>query len=305
MFANRRRAMILIATASLTAAASAQTPSPAPIHRHAPAPRRVDLSAIETVVVIYAENRGFDTLFGYFPGANGLRGVKASRYRQRDRDGSIMKTLPPIWTGLTAQGVTPAITEAQTERLPNRPFAIDDPNGFNASLAVPTRDIIHRFYQHQMQINHGANDRFAAYTDAGALTMGHYDGSKLAMWKVAREFTLADNFFMGAFGGSYLNHQYLICACIPIYPQADQSPARGAIAAVEPDGVTLTQKPTSPHSAIDGPPDFVQDGNITPDFFAVNTMQPPYQPSLNKPPTNGDQAFADPSLPTTLPPQTQ
>jgi phospholipase C len=257
------------------------------------------------VVVIYAENRGFDTLYGLFPGANGVRGVKPSQYRQRDRDGSVLKVLPPIWTGLTAQGVTPAITETQTERLPNKPFAIDDRKGFNASLAIPTRDLVHRFYQHQMQIDRGKNDRFVAYGDSGALVMGHYDGSKLAMWKVAREFTLADNFFMGAFGGSYLNHQYLICACVPIYPQADQSPARETIALVDPDGVTLTIASNSVQSAIDGPPNFMRDGNITPDFYAVNTMQPPYQPSLSAPPPGGDKALADPSLPSTLPPQTQ
>jgi acid phosphatase len=301
MSAIRRSAAILLATAGVTVL-SAQTPAPTPVRKAAPRP---DLSSIETVVIIYAENRGFDTLYGSFPGANGLRGLKPSQYAQRDRDGSLLKTLPPIWTGLTAQGVTPAISEARTERLPNAPFGIDDPKGFNASLAVPTRDLVHRFYQHQMQINGGKNDRFVAYADSGALPMGHYDGSKLVMWKLAREFTLADNFFMGAFGGSYLNHQYLICACIPIYPHADQSPASVTIAAVEADGVTLKQTPESPRSAIDGPPTFVQDGNITPDFFAVNTMQPPYQPSLNAPPANGDQAFADPALPTTLPPQTQ
>ena len=36
--------------------------------------------------------------------------------------------------------------------------------------------------------------------------MGYYDGSTLPMWQWAKEYTLADNFFMGAFGGSYLNH---------------------------------------------------------------------------------------------------
>jgi phospholipase C len=32
-------------------------------------------------------------------------------------------------------------------------------------------------------------------------------------------------------------------------------------------------------------------------------MQPPYQPSAVKPAENGDPRFADPSKPTTLPPQ--
>ena len=65
--------------------------------------------------------------------------------------------------------------------------------------------------------------------------MGYYDGSGLAMWQVARRYTLADNFFMGAFGGSFLNHQYLVCACAPEYPDADTSPAKDLISAVETD----------------------------------------------------------------------
>ena len=52
-------------------------------------------------------------------------------------------------------------------------------------------------------------------------------------------------------------------------------------------------------------PKFVNDGNLTPDFYAVNTMQPPYQPSANKPAPGGDPRFADPAKPTTLPPQTR
>jgi phospholipase C len=55
---------------------------------------------------------------------------------------------------------------------------------------------------------------------------------------------------------------------------------------------------------MDGSPKFVNDGTITPDFFVVNTMQPPYQPSKNKPAPGGDSAYADPNADTTLPPQT-
>jgi acid phosphatase len=68
----------------------------------------------------------------------------------------------------------------------------------------------------------------------------------------------------------------------------------------------------APPSALDGPPKFVKSGNIAPaDYFgdgkfhAVNTMQPPYQPSGN-PPAAGDAGgrYADPGISTTLPPQT-
>ena len=49
-----------------------------PLRRGAASPRddaaahRQKLDQIENVVVIYAENRSFDNLYGTFPGANGL-----------------------------------------------------------------------------------------------------------------------------------------------------------------------------------------------------------------------------------------
>jgi acid phosphatase len=294
------RAALLALSAWLCAAA----PAPA---ADRPARTAKGLDQIETIVVIYAENRSFDNLYGHFPGANGLGKVTPAMARQRDRDGSVMKELPPIWNGLTGRNVTPAVTEAETRHLPNKPFAIDDPNGFNTPLSVATRDLWHLFYEHQMQVDGGKNDKFAAYADSGALTMGHYDGSArmLPLWKIARQYTLADNFFMGAFGGSFLNHFWLICACTPKYPNADQSPAKDKIAVVEADGKSLKLADSSPKSALDGIPKFVRDGTITPDFYAVNTMQPPYQPSANKPPPGGNPALADPEAPTTLPPQTE
>jgi acid phosphatase len=285
-----------------TGVCSAIAASPAKAPKHV-----AGLDRIETVVVIYAENRSFDNLYGFFPGANGLRRVSPGMSAQRNLDGSVMMELPPVWGGLTATGVTPPITEAQTQHLANKPFAIDDPKGFNAPLDVITRSPWHLFYQHQMQLDGGKNDQFAAYADTGSLVMGYYNtnAAKLPLWKIARRYTLADNFFMGAFGGSYLNHFWLVCACTPRYPNADQSPAKNQIAVVESDGVSLKLADNSPKSAIDGAPKFVHDGTLTPDFFSVNTMQPPYQPSANKPAKDGDPALADPANPTTLPPQTE
>ena len=264
----------------------------------------LEIKNIETVVIIYAENRSFDNLYGHFPGADGLANVRPGSSAQVDRDGSVLKELPRVWDGLTAPGVTPPVTEAQTRHLPNKPFAIDDPAGFNTPLSAATRDLWHRFYQHQMQINGGKNDRFVAYADAGGLVMGYYDGSKLPLWNIAQKYVLADNFFQAAFGGSFVNHFLLVCGCVPTYPNADQSPARAQIAAVEADGVTLKLAANSPKSALEGIPEFVNDGEITPDFYAVNTMQPPYQPSFNRPAQGGDP-FADPNAPTTLPPQNE
>src|SRR5438876_8232142 len=45
------------------------------------------LAKIKTVVVIYAENRSFDHLYGFFPGANGIAEATAEQKTQLDHDG--------------------------------------------------------------------------------------------------------------------------------------------------------------------------------------------------------------------------
>ncbi len=98
--------------------------------------------------------------------------------------------------------------------MPNRPFRLDAPP-LDLPLSQHVRSAVHAFYQNQEQINGGRNDLFVAVSDAGGYVMGYYDGSKLPMWQWAKDYTLADNFFMAAYGGSFLNHQWLICACTP------------------------------------------------------------------------------------------
>ena len=71
-----------------------------------------------------------------------------------------------------------------------------------------------------------------------------------------KKYALADNFFQAAFGGSFLNHFQLVCACVPVYPERRQDPPR-SIAVVDTDGVSLTVAPDSPKSALDGAPKFV------------------------------------------------
>ena len=286
---------------------------------------------VQNIVVIYAENRAFDNLFGNFPGANGLStvanadGTPTSAYvPQKDRDGvTVLATLPQTWSGVTAPGVTPVVTQAQSAGLANQPFQIETAFQSNAgatlTTATVTRDLYHRFYENQMQINGGKSDMYAAWADAGGLTMGHFDYSGSAIYKLAQQFVLADNFFEGAFGGSFLNHQYLICACAPEYPNADTTVAHPTITLVDKDSTgkytsKLSLASTSPASAMDGPPRFVLSGNITPTnyfgdgkFYAVNTMQAPYQPSGNAPVdvAGNDALYANSTNATTLPPQTQ
>jgi acid phosphatase len=283
---------------------------------------------ITTIVVIYAENRSFENLYGDFPGARGLGEVMDRDGRplpayapQRDRDGTALPVLPPTWGGVTAPGYTPVVTQAESAGLPNAPFSIERAfaaqSGVTLSASAVTRDLYHRFFENQMQVDGGRNDQYAAWSDAGGLTMGHYDTRQSALYALARQYVLADQFFQGAFGGSFLNHQYLICACAPQYPNADSAPAKPSVAILERDAAghylpRLKTAKDSPTSALDGPPKFAKSGNITPDnyfgdgkFYAVNTMQPPYQPSGNAP-AAGDTGglYADPAKATTLPPQT-
>ena len=269
--------LALFAAALLTSAAPAQT--------------RTGINNIDTVVVIYAENRSFDNLYGLFPGADGINSATPEQYTQVDYDGKPLPHLPPVWKGRVPDPAFP-------RDMPNRPFRIDAPP-INMPLSVPTRDLIHKFYPQQEQINGGRNNRFAEVSDAGGLTMGYYDGSMLPMWKWAAEYTLADHFFMGAFGDSYINHFWLICACTP----RDPNPPKNLIAQLDDRG-WLKRRSDSPASALTGPAAFLP-GEFTSDGYSLSTNQPPYQPSRVPPAAGGDARYADPSKGGSLPPQTQ
>jgi len=253
-----------------------------------------DLSAIETIVVIYAENRSFDHLYGLFPGANGIANATAEQKIQRDHDGSVLPYLQ-VWD---AHGKP----DAKLPKLPNEPFRIDRPPVDKSADQVLISPI-HAYYHSIEQINGGRNDMFAAISNVGGWTMGYFDGSNMKLWQWAKDYVLADNFFMGAFGGSYLNHQWLICACTPVHKDA---PA-GMRAALDKDGKLLKDE-KSP-SAREGAVHMRTGGaQVTPDGYSVNTTQPPYQPSGVPPPPEGSLDLADPKgaarMAEPLPPQT-
>ncbi|UZJ62156.1 acid phosphatase [Pseudomonas sp. KU26590] len=268
---------------------------------------------VKTIVVIYGENRSFNNLFANFPGVEQpLSAVKADQYRQRDRDGKVLDTLPQCWGGVcqigpqSVDGVTYATGVQYQENLPNAPFPLKGPSGEDLPLSIVTRDLWHVFYQNQMQINGGKNDAFVAWADSGGLTMGYYAQTQysLRLWDVAKEFVLCDNFFQGAFGGSFLNHQYLISARAPFYPDAANSPAKSQIAALESsDPLDYRLKPLekSPASAMTGPPQFGPSA-LTPDGYGVNTMAPPYWPTWLRDKEKPD--YSQPGLANVLVPQT-
>ncbi|MEG8247956.1 acid phosphatase [Pseudomonas paracarnis] len=316
---SRRRflggAAVLGVGATLSACGNtSEAPSP-PVARPL-TPKELDKALreqVKTVVVIYAENRSFNNLFADFPGVEKpLSALTAKDFQQRDRDGSVLPALPPSWGGVlqvgpqTVDGVTyPSEVQFQ-QNLPNAPFALKGPQGEDLPLSLVTRDLWHVFYQNQMQINGGKNDGFVAWGDSGGLVMGHYAQSRYALrlWDVAKEFVLCDNFFQGAFGGSFLNHQYLISATAPFYPNAAQSVAKAQIATLQSDdprGTRLKPLDTSPASAMTGPPQFGPSA-LTPDGYGVNTLAPPYWPTWIRDPQNPD--YSKPDLPNVLVPQT-
>ncbi|OIR17896.1 phospholipase C 2 precursor [mine drainage metagenome] len=201
------------------------------------------LTRINHIIVIYLENHSFDNLYGLFPGANGLDQAVYT-HLQTDEAGKPYSTLP-------------AIKDVRfPHALGNRPFPIEQYVPANEK----TDDLVHRFYQNQAQINGGRNDRFAGISDAAGLVMGYYDGSKLPLWQYAKKYTLADNFYQAAFGGSFLNHFWLVCACTPSFPNASDNL----------------------RASLDAHGNLIKDGAVTPDGYAVNTLQPmtmPYRKS--------------------------
>src|SRR5260370_979919 len=133
---------------------------------------------VRNIVVIYAENRAFDNLYGNFPGAHGLREVvdehgqpRSAYIPQKDRDGTVLATLPQTWGGVTAAGVTPVVTQAASGGLPNAPFSVE--TAFTpaagsplSTLTVP-RDLYHRLYENQLTIAGGKNTQCPPRAHAG------------------------------------------------------------------------------------------------------------------------------------------
>jgi phospholipase C len=163
-------------------------------------------------VVLYLENHSFDNLYGEFPGAEGLANASKSA-PQVDPAGSAYGALPqPVNNAL----VPPGPDGRFPNNLPNAPFSIE--KYVPATMDPP--DLVHRWYQEQLQINGGKMDRFAHMSDAKGLVMGFYHTAALPLAKEASDYTLCDHFFHAAFGGSFLNHQWLVAAQHPIFPNA-------------------------------------------------------------------------------------
>lgn len=198
-----------------------------------------DIKKVGHVVVIYMENHSFDNLYGEFEGANGLQNANASNTTQVNGTGNVYAFLPP----------DPNSTAIPTN-LANTYFNIDQYVANN----VNTDDVTHRYYQEPLQIDGGKMDKYAFYNIPGSsagLAMGYYKTSLLPLLPMVQKYVLCDNFFHSAFGGSFLNHQWLIAAASPQFPNADPR---------------IVANP-----ALDANGNITADNFVTPDGFAVNT----------------------------------
>jgi phospholipase C len=164
---------------------------------------QVALKKINHILVVIEENHSFDNLFGLFPGANGIFNA-GSKVIQVDENGKPYESLPPVWDARYKTTDTRFPPKLANAPFLMNPYVAED--GFTA-------DPVHKFVEQQEQINNGAINRFAGVSNVKAMAMGYYDISSSVLWKLAREYALADNAFHSAFGGSFLNHQYLICSC--------------------------------------------------------------------------------------------
>jgi len=225
------------------------------------APKKPSINDVQHVVVIYMENHSFDNLYGQFPGASGLAQANIKNVTQVEADGKPFATLPPVPKG-----------SAFPTNLPNTYFNI---NQYVADDQV-TPDVTHAFYQEQFQIDGGKMDKYAQYNFTKGLTMGYYTTAQLPLYELAKKYTVCDHFFHSAFGGSFLNHQWLIAATTPVFPNA-------------PDAIK---------AKVDASGKLIKDGSVTPDGYAVNTLNsvnlhPATTPAANLVPNQTNPTIGD------------
>jgi acid phosphatase len=289
------------------------------------------LNDFKHVVVIYEENHSFDNLYGHWGSingqkVNGLSTANAANTVQVNQSGTAYNCFlqndlnlasPSPLNGSCTDSTGTTFVSAFT----NAPFRITDyvagsdatcpasgvyaPNGLlkgSGSAGGCTRDLVHRFYQEQYQIDHGKMDHYVTGSDGAGLVMGQYDTQQLPIYKYltalgSPNYVLADNFFQASFGGSFLNHQWLIAAQTPKWEggAVRDGSATDLHSIVDPNGFpnksyplytapayvkdsALTEWCTVPQAATDaGVPATLPQGTACGDY-AINTIQPTYQP---------------------------
>ncbi len=206
----RARSRILVSLVAAMLAAMTLAAGAVPVG--AASPKSDKLGKIDHIVVIYEENHSFDNLYGGWEGVNGLANADVAHTTQVAQNGTPYACLKQNDANLTspplaADACSVANGDAFDSHFPNTYFSIDQyipstaitcpptlqafsfPNGLRdpginpaTGLPVPgataggcTRDIVHRFYHEQYQLDGGKQDRYVTGSDAIGLTMGVYD----------------------------------------------------------------------------------------------------------------------------------
>ena len=280
-----------------------------------PSAQPATLAQVKHFVVIYEENHSFDNLYGGWEGVRGLAAADPGALVQTSQQGAPFKCLLQTDVNLGSPPLAATCLDATTPRqfesaFPNAPFVIDDyiaatdetcpktaapVEGIVKGSGAPggcTRDFVHRFYQEQYQIHGGRQDRYVAGSDATGLVMGHYATQRLPIYRYLHSrghprYAIADATFQAAFGGSFLNHQWLVAAATPLVANAiddgstrdrhsilDENgfPTAYPLYAPQPTGVTQRDGALSVRCGPDVPA-----GRACGDY-AVNTLQPFFQP---------------------------
>ncbi|HEX5661052.1 MAG TPA: alkaline phosphatase family protein, partial [Polyangiales bacterium] len=197
---------------------------------------------LKHLVVIYMENHSFDNLYGSWEGAGGLATSAATATQTDPTASAPFSTLPQT---------DPLIPLT----LANKPYDITQYLPANQATAG---DPVHRWYQEQAQINGGKMDLFAGVSNVKGMVMGYYPTASLPvptkLKSLGNKVTVLDHFFHAAFGGSFLNHIWLVAAASPLFPNAPTTVA-GFVAVEDANGKMVT------------------DGVVTPDGYVVNTAQ--------------------------------
>jgi phospholipase C len=154
---------------ALSSAVSGCAPAPAPV-----TPRGLlGEAGIDHVVVVMMENRSFDHLLGWLPGADGVQA--GLHFVDRDR----------------ASHETHHLTQFSS-----------------CEFADPD----HSYHGGRKQYDDGANDGFLL-TSPDTFPIGYYEADDLPFWGTAApEFTVCDNYFAATMGPTFPNRFYQHCA---------------------------------------------------------------------------------------------
>jgi phospholipase C len=182
------------AAALLAACSSSSKPQTASSASSSPAPQGLPDPAsapFDTVVVLMMENRSFDHLLGWVPGANG----KQAGLTFPDLQGT---QVPTVDLGTDVQG---------------------------CSYADPK----HQWPEVAVQFNNGACDGWLKTQATGDhFPIGYYTAAQVPiLGALAQNYTLFDNYFCSLQAGTYPNRMYQLCAATDIdatglFPGADQ-----------------------------------------------------------------------------------